>query len=150
MGISLGMMILVLALPIPASAELGGDVTSVRADQAHMKGALMRTTGAERTVQEIRAASGTMVREYVSPSGTVFAVAWQGPWLPDLRQLLGTYFAHYVQSARDAQARRRGHGPLVIQETGLVVKQSGRPRGFVGSAYVPQLVPQGVDPETIR
>jgi hypothetical protein len=145
------MILGMLALPIPASAELGGDVTSVRADQAHMRGALLRITGAERyTVHEVRAATGTIVREYVSPAGTVFAVAWQGPWLPDLRQLFGTYFEHYVQSAREAQARRRGHGPLLIQETGLVVKQSGRPRAFAGSAYVPQLVPQGLDPETIR
>jgi hypothetical protein len=145
------MILVMLALPIPASAELGGDVTSVRNDQAHMRGALLRIAAVQSyRIHEVQAASGTIVREYVSPAGTVFAVAWQGPWLPDLRQLLGKYFEHYTQSAREAQARRRGHGPLLIQEAGLVVKQSGHPRAFAGSAYVPQLVPQGVDPETIR
>jgi hypothetical protein len=140
---------LMLALPIHGSASLGGDEGSVQTDRVHMQGALLRITRSETyTVHEVQAASGTLVREYVSPSGTVFGVAWQGPWLPDLRQVFGTYFEHYVQSVQ--AAHRRGHGPLLIQEAGLVVQQSGHPRAFSGSAYIPELLPPGVGAETIR
>jgi len=144
-------MLVMVALPLPAFAALGGDITSVRTDQVHMRGALLRITGADTSkVHEIQTPSGTLVREYVSPTGTVFAVAWQGPWMPDLRQLLGTYFEHYIQSAQAVRAHRSRHGPLVIKEAGLVVQQSGHPRAFVGSAYVPQLLPQGFDAAAIR
>jgi hypothetical protein len=147
----LGTMLVLVALPLPAFAALGGDVTSVRTDQAHMRGALIRITGAGTySVHEIQSSYGTLVREYVSTTGTVFAVAWQGPWQPDLRQVLGTYFDHYVQSAQAARVHRSVRAPLLIQESGLVVQSSGHPRAFVGSAYVPQLLPQGFDVQAIR
>jgi Protein of unknown function (DUF2844) len=144
-------MMMMIALPLPAFAALGGDVASVRTDQAHMRAALVRITGAGAySVHEIQTPYGTLVREYVSTTGTVFAVAWQGPWQPDLRQVLGTYFDHYIQSAQAVRSRRRGRGSLLIQEPGLVVQQAGHPRAFVGSAYDPQLLPQGFDARTIR
>ena len=53
----------------------------------------MRVTSSDTyTVHEMRASTGTTVREYVSASGKVFGVAWEGPTLPDLRQVLGVYF----------------------------------------------------------
>jgi hypothetical protein len=36
-----------------------------------------------------RRPEGTSVRRYVSPAGKVVAVAWKGPVMPDLRQVLG-------------------------------------------------------------
>jgi hypothetical protein len=148
---ALGMTLVMAALPLPAFAALGGDVTSVRTDQARMRAALLRITGAGLyTVHEIQTPYGTLVREYVSTTGTVFAVAWQGPWQPDLRQVLGTYFDHYVQSARTARAHRSVRAPLQIEEAGLVVHASGHPRAFVGSAYDPKLLPQGFDTQAIR
>jgi hypothetical protein len=91
-----------------------------------------------------------MVREFVSPSGKVFAVAWQGPSIPDLRQVLGTYFAQYAEAAQAAQKKRAGHGPLMIRESDLVAELSGHQRAFAGRAYVPQLVPLGMQPDAIR
>lgn len=44
------------------------------------------------TVRETTLGSGTVVREYVSTAGTVFALSWQGPVTPNLSDLLGTYF----------------------------------------------------------
>ena len=54
--------------------------------------------------------SGTTVREYVSSNGTVFAVAWQGPWLPDLRQMLGPYFDDYQRALQSTTGKRRARG----------------------------------------
>jgi len=136
---------------MPTSASLGGDASSVQTDQVRIQGAVMRVTSRDRyQIHEMRAPAGTNVREYVSSAGKVFAVAWDGPVMPDLRQVLGTYFDAYIQAA-DARLRKRaGHGPFRIEEPGFVVEQSGHPRAFAGRAYVPQLMPLGVDADGIH
>ena len=74
-----------------------------------MQGALLRIARDDAyTVHEMQSSSGTAVREYVSSTGTVFAVAWQGPWLPDLRQLLGPYFDDYQRALQTASAGAEG------------------------------------------
>lgn len=130
-----------------ALAALGGAETTVEADRAHI-GATHRLLADPRfTLHELQVPSGTTVREYVSPTtGTVFGIAWRGPTMPDLRQLLGSHFDQYVS----AVAARRSRGPVVIQLPGLVVQSSGRMRAFAGRAYVPEALPQGVSPEDIR
>jgi len=142
---------LVLLPSVRASASLGGDVSSVQADQARLQGAVMpMTNSGSYNIHEMRAASGIIVREYVSPAGKVFAVTWQGPSLPDLRQLLGDYFAPYTQAAQAARKTRAGHGPVRIETSAFVVEQSGHPRAFTGRAYIPQLMPALVLPQAIR
>jgi hypothetical protein len=138
-------------LPSSAQASLGGSVTTIDADRAHVKGALMRIVrGDAYALHEIRSASGTMIREYANGSGTVFAVAWNGPFMPDLRQVLGDHFDRY-QTAMLARARARtARGAVVIDEPGLVVQMSGHPRAFTGRAYVPALIPAGFQLELIR
>jgi hypothetical protein len=101
------------------------------------------------TVHEIQAATGTVVREYVS-GGKVFAVAWQGPWPPDMRQLLGSYFDQYTQAAQSPSSFRGGRGPRMIQQPGLVVQIGGHARSFAGRAYIPEMLPAGVLGEDIR
>jgi Protein of unknown function (DUF2844) len=142
---------MMMALPLSASAALGGDVSSVQSDRVKMSGALLRITATgSSTVHEIQASSGTVVREFISPAGKVFGVAWEGPWIPDLREMLGMYFEQYTTLAQAARRNRKGRGPISIQEPGLVVQMSGHARAFVGRAYVPQLLPQGVGAESVR
>jgi hypothetical protein len=138
------------ALSLPSFASLGGDVNSVQADQAKMQGTLRTSSSDSYTIHEIETATGVAVKEYVSPAGKVFAVTWRGPEHPDLRQLLDAYYDHYVQAAQAQRAQRHGHGPLLIQETGLVVQVAGHMRSFLGKAYVPQMLPAGVRAEEIR
>jgi hypothetical protein len=135
---------------LPAWASLGGDRASVDADQVHLQGT--RTTKAVEsyTVHEIQSANGAVVREYVSAEGKVFAIGWNGPWMPDLRQLLGNYFEQYVQAAKAQNAARPGRRPLLIEQPGLVVEVGGHPRAFTGRSYVPEMLPQGVRAEEIR
>ena len=147
----LTLLVFVLGPSVPLEASLGGDVSSVQTDRVRMQGALLQVTSTSAyTLHEMRAASGTIVREFVSPAGTVFGVAWQGPSVPDLRQLLGVYFEPYMRAAEAAQKVRSGHGPLVIEQPGFVVERSGHGRAFAGRAYVPQLLPAGVLPDLIR
>jgi hypothetical protein len=139
-----------LMIATPAFAALGEDSSSVQADVAHMQGSLRSTQSQAFTVHEITAATGTTVREYASPSGKIFAVAWQGPWLPNMRQLLSSYFAQYEQALQTSGPGRTGRRPLLIEQPGLVVQSGGHTRSFSGRAYIPQMLPQGVRAEDIR
>lgn len=145
-----GVALLLLAFPLAALAELGGDATSVLADQAHMKANLKTTQAEAYTVHEIQAPSGTVVREYVSAAGKVFGVAWKGPFLPDLHQILGASFTPFTEAVQAQKRQRTGHGPVLVQQDALVVKSAGHARNFFGKAYLPELLPQGVSAEEIR
>ena len=130
------------AASAPAWASLGGDMESVDADQAAMNASEQITTSTEAyTVYELKTATGTVVREYLSLAGSVFAVTWDGPTLPNVRQILGGYFSEYTEAAQKQQG---GHGHLLIRRPDLVVESSGRIRAFFGRAYLPQGLPQGV------
>ena len=143
-------VLLLLALPLPALAALGGDVASVHEDQAQMKGSLKSTQGTGYALHEIKGAAGTVVREYVSPDGNVFAVAWQGPAIPNLQQILGSYFQTFSDAAQAQRAAHRGRGALYVQQPGLVVESTGHARTYSGRAYDPGKLPQGVTANDIR
>jgi hypothetical protein len=140
-----------LMVALPAFAGLGENASAVLADQVHMQGSRSTTQSESYTVHEITAASGVVVREYVSPAtGKVFAVAWQGAWPPDMRQVLATYFAPYQQAAQAQANLRTGRRPLLINQPGLVVESGGHMRSFAGRAYIPDMLPAGVKAEAIR
>lgn len=129
----------------PAYAGLGGTVVSIEADRASMKGQL-RAARSEPgySVQEITTASGTLVREFISAAGVVFAVSWNGPTMPNLQQALGTYFSQLqssVQAQRAVHARHGGHNHLEVREPNFVLHAGGHMRQYFGIAYVPSLVP---------
>jgi hypothetical protein len=138
-----------VAFTRPAPGSLGGDLTSVEADRAHMNATIKATKTANYDIHEIEAPEGTVVDEYVSPTGTVFAVAWHGPFVPDMQQLLGSYFGQY-STALQSQEKHYGHHPLNIKQSGLVIQTGGHMRAYFGRAYVPALLPQGVNPDQIQ
>jgi Protein of unknown function (DUF2844) len=127
--------------PCIADAGLGQAETSVQTDAVRLKGSIKATQYIGYQVQEIQMPSGTLVREFVATNGTVFAVAWNGPAVPNLRQILGQYFDNFVAAA---QAKHAGHHHLQIQQSDLVLQAGGHMRAFSGRAYLPQAVPAGV------
>lgn len=139
----------VLAVPAIACAELGGNAASARTDQVQMKASVMHgaTVSPNFSVQQSQTPSGVIIKEFLSNSGTVFAVSWQGPLMPDLKQLLGQYFNNYVTAAKN---NRGGHNHLGIQQADLVVQSSGHLRAFSGFAYIPSLMPAGVTVEQLH
>jgi hypothetical protein len=140
----------VLATAMTAHAALGGDIASVQADQVHMQGSVRMSSATGYTVQEIQGSNGIVVREYLSNGGKVFGVAWQGPWPPDLHQLLGSYFGQFEQALKAQRAEHIGRRPLLINQPGLVVGMGGHPRSFFGHAYVPDMLPAEVHAEDIQ
>lgn len=141
---------LLLILPLPALAALGDNAASVLTDQARMKGTLRSVDNRSYVMHEITASTGTVVREFVSPGGAVFGVAWEGQFPPDLQQLLGPYYQQAQQAASSAQQQRARRAPVVIETPGLVMYETGHMRSFHGQAYIPQLVPQGVQASDVR
>ena len=101
------------------------------------------------TLHEMRSATGTTVREYESPSGTVFAVAWKGPFPPNLKQLLGSQFEEYQEAIKNLSGYA-GHGPITIRLPNLVVQLAGHMGDYSGRAYIPDKVPAGTTLESIR
>jgi hypothetical protein len=128
-------------------AGLGLQRQSVVNDQQRMHGQLRTIANDGYSVQQIEAADGTMVREYVSSEGMVFGVAWQGQKLPDLSALLGDYFPLY-QAALPVPVHRRT--PVSVHTAGLVVEISGGMRSFYGRAYLPDRVPSALALEAIQ
>lgn len=136
-----------LSLSLECFGSLGGDASTIQQDQARTNAALRVTQTNGYAVHELQSAKGIRVREYVSPQGRVFAVAWHGPWMPNLELLLGDYYGQY-QQALAAEARR--HGPVLVRTPGLVVQLGGHMRDFVGRAYLPDEIPAGVRLEDIH
>ncbi|WP_211474530.1 DUF2844 domain-containing protein [Collimonas humicola] len=145
---------LLFAQSVPAFAALGAAAGpapvngAAQSDIARAKASAARVSSYNGyTVSETVQPSGTTVREYISPANIVFAVSWQGPDMPNLQELLGTYADQYVSAASAPHAVRRA---VAIQSDQLVLHSGGHMRSFAGSAYVPSLLPQGVTPNDIR
>jgi len=147
LGLLVAILPILLVLSGPAAATLGGDEASIVADQTQLNATRRIISSQKYTTHEIQMPSGTLVREYLSAQGQVFAVTWKGPLKPDLQQLLGSYFADYAAAASGKHARR---GPVLVQQPGLVIQSGGHMRAFSGRAYIPQMLPSGVTVDEIR
>lgn len=129
-------------IPGVAGAALGEQESSVQEDAVRVQGSIKIQERALYRVHEITTPSGTVVREFVSSAGDVFAVAWTGPMMPNLRQTLGKYFDSYVAAAQLKKANRRR---VDVHEDNLIVEAGGHMRAYSGRAYLPQAVPSGVN-----
>ena len=96
------------------------------------------------SAQEIQLENGTVLTEFFSSDGTVFAIRWSGPVLPDLSFFLGSSYSDFKLETE--RVRKSGHrsAPVHMRLNSLVVNSSGRMKSFEGHAYVPSLVPSGV------
>jgi hypothetical protein len=134
----------------PASATLGGDLASVLADGDHMKGAIRTSQAPAYALHEIESPNHVFVREYMSAEGKVFGVAWNGPFRPDLQQILGKYFDQFTQAVEAQRVARPGRHPITATQPGLVVEMGGHMRVLSGRAYIPDMLPESVRGEEVR
>jgi Protein of unknown function (DUF2844) len=141
-----------LAASTHASAVLGGDVSTIPADQARLKGARQRPAALRLQVQthEITLADGSSIREYVTPDGIVFAVAWSTRLKPNLDALLGAHAANYAAAAREAARTPGIKRAVVLGRDDLVVQSSAHLNTFVGRAYLRSRVPAGMSVDELR
>jgi len=142
------LLVLILAT-MPAWAGLGQSEASVTADQQHMKSEDRVQTFQAYKVHELTNADGTIVREYLSPQGSVFGITWQGRSTPDMNQLLGTYVTN-LQRATPDQTQIRHQRGITVKTSDFVYSNFCRLRVCTGSAYVPSLIPSSVSVEVLR
>jgi hypothetical protein len=145
-SLSLGCLLL-QGLPHSARAALGGSAATVESDRISMKGLTRPVPTGTVQKQELQLPSGTVVTEYLTGNGLVYAVAWHGPVLPDLHQVLGNYFANYQTAARQPVVR---HRLVRLTSPDIMIESSGKMRAFTGRAWVPALLPSGVTSADIR
>ena len=146
----LGFSIASLFMVRPGDAMLGGSADSVESDRIALSAVRGGTTMQNGyTVQEIDY-GGTAVREYVSSSGVVFAVAWNGIRHPDLTALLGSYTGEYRQALSNTPRQPGARNRSVVSAAGVVVERWGHMRNMQGRAYAPDLIPPGVGLDEIR
>jgi hypothetical protein len=146
------MVLLMLSMAAaPSWAVLGGDVATIQVDQTRMRAQhLSHAPVAGGTVQELRMADGSSIRQYVNAQGTVYAVAWSTRLKPDFALMLGRHADEFnagvASAARPAGLQRRA----VVDRGDLVVDSAGRPGAFVGRAWLKSLVPAGTRVDAIR
>lgn len=124
-----------------ASATLGQPESSIQSERVASKATIKESAVGSYRVHEIQANSGTVIREYAALDGKVFAVTWRGPFVPNLRDLLGQYFDEYAAAAPSGRMDRNH---VQVSQDDLVVSVGGHMRAYHGLAYLPPAVPSGV------
>ncbi|KUM03244.1 DUF2844 domain-containing protein [Chromobacterium subtsugae] len=140
-------LLLLLAAPLLARAELGQKLDAAQAASGGKQMTALAPAGGAFSVQQSQDAAGRLIKQYAAADGTVFAVAWSGGSLPDLQQLLGSYFPAYRQAQL---ANRNGLNVMRGQVGSFVVSSHGRMGAFKGFAYDSALLPAGVTPDQLK
>ena len=146
---------LVIAASGPAYAQLGTTVaiavavaaagTSSSSNPADATAAVLHQAANSAVQwQESTDANQIRVRQYVSSSGQVYAVSWDGPAMPDVAVLLGTWFDRYRQEASAALPNASGLHSSRVSSSDLMVETAVRLRDFSGRAWLPSALPAGV------
>ena len=133
-----------------AKAVLGAGADTVQTDQARFKAVRKQSANGTMTTHEISLPDGSSIKEYVNASGIVFAVSWRTRLKPDLEALLGAQYAAHAAAQGAPSGVAASKRMRSIRTADLVVHQAGRMNAFGGLAYVPTLVPVGIDAETLR
>ncbi len=138
-----------LVSPAVAWAELGGRYGSIVAEGQRMHAKLRSLPATNYTLHALSLANGGEVRQYAAAVGTIFAIGWNGPGRPDLRQLLGARFTVVQSDNAPMKGRFRRH-PLAVERSDFVMRSGGHPGAFSGIAYLPQALPAGLTEKDIH
>jgi hypothetical protein len=123
------------------------DTASSQAVRAHALAA-GSASATNYNVNSTTLTSGTTVREYVGSDGTVFAVSWNGPFIPDLRTLLGDHFKTLTTEA--ARRPMAGHSQLHIDRSDVTIESTGHMRAYAGRAWIKAKLPAGFNVQDIQ
>lgn len=137
-------LLLLLTSFVNAHATLGEGAATVALDRQRLKAQLLQANERGVVIFTLLSENDMTVREYADASGFVFAVAWDGPTLPDLPVLLGSYFPDYVKTFH---GKTRG---TALRQTQLVIESGGRMGAYLGRAYLPNKLPRSWLEQDIR
>lgn len=136
-----------------AQAALGGAPQAAASATAETAAAARQLRAAPSsqtyTVSTLVAPNGTVVQEFVNTQQRVFAVVWMGPVLPNLSRYFGEHYSAFQQAVQQKRAAGQRGGAVMTQQPDLVMLSRGRMGRFEGHAYIPSLVPAGLDIQTL-
>jgi hypothetical protein len=140
-------LILIMAMSVSAHAVLG---ERAPASTASRKVRQMAAVRSQQTLNYVTEDGPFGIKEYYQVAGgPVFAVSWRGQAHPDLSKLLGSYWPE-VQQAFSSQRppSRRPYNRYTTAN--VVVEKAGVMGNLSGRAYIPSMLPPGVDPEDFQ
>jgi hypothetical protein len=143
--------ILSICLLLAAGAARAGlDDAPMRNDGAAAVQATQAATAAGVAYSHVQRTlrTGVVVDEYVDASGKVFALAWSGPFKPDLKRLLGRHFEAF--RARGAERRQGPRSRLAVDTGEAVIVSEGHMGAFQGRAWLPSRLPAGFDTQEMK
>ncbi len=126
-----------------AYAELGGTLASINREQATFSSSLISSQQSNYTTYTQTIGQNLVVKEYVASNGTVFAISWKGPTIPNLEIFLGTYYQNYLVAVQ------QNPRSVYVQSNSLVIESSGMMGGYSGRAYLPLELPSSFNPANI-
>ena len=140
-----------LLLSQSAYATLGENSDSVSRVQKAFNATKKPGTSSINYTVEVLTSPGSVIKEYLSKDGTVFAVTWKGLSRPNLALLFGQYYQEFAQASELKQrtlsirARRE-----TIHGSSIQVFRSRHGHDNRGLAYVTSLLPAGVQPKELQ
>ncbi len=133
-----------------AFARLGETSSLSIKSSGYKKKFVAETSSSDKYTMTTVSENGLTVSEYLTNSGVVFAVKWQGEYQPDLQDIFGKYYSEYESEKEKNKNKSRGSRSHAVNTENLVVNISGHMRSMRGFAYAPSLIPRGVDIEQLK
>jgi|APCry1669189034_1035192.scaffolds.fasta_scaffold05507_3 hypothetical protein len=130
-------LFLVGLIPSVSQAELGSNIASVMAEQKGFNSQLTTSNQNGATVYTLTLPSGTVIQEYASANGVIFALSWSGPELPNLQAILGNHFKDYLTGIKQSR------GAFSINTESIAIQSAGMMGAFQGFALLPKQAPVG-------
>jgi hypothetical protein len=143
-SISNFLSILLLACPIFAQAELGGNLASITQEEKIFGSSLTSSPQANYIIYTQSISPDLVIKQYMSNSGNIFGVSWRGSTLPNYEVLLGNYYSNYLS------AHQRNPRSVFLRDANLVLESGGMMGGYIGRAYLPKQLPVGMTPTSIQ
>jgi len=127
----------IMFLPCVSHASLGDVVTPSEAKASTATG-----RAGVAAIRQVDNLSGVTLTEYVNANNQVFAVAWSGNRIPDLKNVFGTYFDEYSNAWNHRHSL--GLHTVHLETPNMKIDISGINGTSHGLAWLPALMPQGV------
>lgn len=144
--------LLVTLLPFYSYATLGGDSSTIAADNralASIVSNVVTTSSINNgyTVSSIKTTDNHTITEYTSSNGKVFCVTWKGRSYPKFSQILGSDSSQLKSANKTSKTMTSSNN---ITGKDFVFTQSGIPGMLSGRACKPSLVPANINVNNLK